>query len=261
MASRKWYKLVLIGRKGDGKSATGNTVLGEPLFQPSVSANSLVCVDKTSDHPLTSSNAKAKTSQPPLTSSNAKVTVIDTPGLFNTDIDKKDIESELSKIFDFEFIAKDGGIDAFLFVLRIGRFTAELRNTIKYCQELFGTDVMKYSICVFTGLDDLEFDGDNFQDYIAQLPEDIAAMLPKIRLSINNRAKDDLVMQAQRAAILQAVDTHRNSTKKYTYRKLPRESSMKCKPDTKDVFGKHCTEITPTIAGPVTLLSYKKQEL
>ena len=211
--SKKGLKLVLIGRKGDGKSSTGNTVLGneKPAFQTSINDE---------NGPRISQICRAGLME--MVENDTMVTVIDTPGLFNTEVSTEHTENELSNIFKYT----QNEIDAFLLVLRIGRFTAELQNTIEYYTKLFGSNIMKRTIVVFTGLDDLEFDGQTFKEYFDQLPTESTEKLQKGHcLGINNRSKDEKVKQQQSKEILDLA--RKISTQgKFKFRNLPSKSPL-----------------------------------
>ena len=201
--------LVLLGRKGDGKSASGNTMLGRPCFSTDFRASNV----------LTPCAKETTLDLPNFT----EVNVIDTPGMLNTDIPDADVEKELSRVFDLASV--EGGIDAFLIVLRAERFTTELRNTIKYVRELFGPDVMKYAVLVFAGLDNLEFDGVTFEEFIQNMPKELAEDMTELKMGFNNRSASDEQKQQQVTRLLSLVSQLRNKTK-YTVDNVPSESPM-----------------------------------
>ncbi len=76
--------------------------------------------------------------------------IIDTPGLFDTDKNLQEIAYEISKAVGISA----PGPHAFIIVIKVGnRYTREAEQTVKLVHDVFGGDILRYCIVVFTGED------------------------------------------------------------------------------------------------------------
>ncbi|KAJ1168180.1 hypothetical protein NDU88_000129 [Pleurodeles waltl] len=180
-------RIVLVGKSGVGKSAVGNSILG--TGEPFLSKASLKSVTKSCDRETRCRGGRL-------------VSVVDTPGFFDTKLSNPETLREVSKCV----VLSAPGPHAILVVIQAGRFTKEEEDTIAIIQDLFGARAAKYIVVLFTRREDL---GDQtvkkFVDEADRKLKKLLAACGGRYCFFNNRARGE-AQERQVHELLEIVD-------------------------------------------------------